>query len=160
MPKHKRPLRPFPLPLFSSPLLSPPPASPTGLFFPEYPPLFQTHIHFCETSVQIPRTTSIEKYPFKMKFHSDTSKLIKVGMVAVGMGFLQSAHAFFRMPCSQPVVVERADPIVNPGAVSGHLHTIMGSSGFNFTEDVGAAQAGQCTSCKVRGITLSIDGIY
>jgi hypothetical protein len=89
-----------------------------------------------------------------MKFRSDASKLTKIGMVAVGMGFLQSAHAFFRMPCSQPVVVERADPIVNPGAVSGHLHTIMGSSGFNFTEDTSSAQAGQCTSCKVRQIII------
>jgi hypothetical protein len=87
-----------------------------------------------------------------MKFHSDTSKLAKIGMVAVGMGFLQSAHAFFRMPCSQPVVVERADPIVAPGGISGHLHTVMGGSGFNFTEDTTTALAGQCTSCMVRGI--------
>ena len=34
--------------------------------------------------------------------------------------------AFFRLPCADPLVVERADPIVNPGAVAGHVHTIMG----------------------------------
>ena len=70
-------------------------------------------------------------------------------MFFVGMGLFHSAHAFFRMPCSQPVVVERADPIVNPGAVSGHLHTVMGGSAFNFTEDQTSALAARCTSCKV-----------
>lgn len=34
---------------------------------------------------------------------------------ALGVASLSGVNAFFRMPCSQPVVVERADPyVVNP----------------------------------------------
>ena len=46
------------------------------------------------------------------------------------LGTLTSA--FFRLPCTAPLVVQRADPIVNPGALSGHSHTIMGGNGFGF----------------------------
>ncbi|KZV98378.1 WSC-domain-containing protein, partial [Exidia glandulosa HHB12029] len=64
----------------------------------------------------------------------------------------QDAHAFFRMPCKQPVVVERADPIVNPGAVSGHLHTIMGgvSKVFDFNMTYDTARASDCSTCMAR----------
>jgi hypothetical protein len=48
-------------------------------------------------------------------------------------------------------VVERADPIVNPGAVSGHLHTIMGGNGFDFTMDYNSTQESTCSSCTVIG---------
>ncbi|TDZ28163.1 hypothetical protein C8035_v001935 [Colletotrichum spinosum] len=59
------------------------------------------------------------------------------------------ATAFFKIPCSRPVVVERADPIVNPGVLSGHLHTIMGGSGFDFSMTYEQARASSCSTCKV-----------
>ncbi|KAI9826765.1 MAG: hypothetical protein M1826_006560 [Phylliscum demangeonii] len=43
--------------------------------------------------------------------------------------------AFWKIPCTSPLVVERADPIVNPGQVSPHVHTIMGGNGFGFSMD-------------------------
>jgi hypothetical protein len=95
-----------------------------------------------------------------MKLGPNASKLVTIGLAIIGTGFFQSAHAFFRMPCSQPIVVERADPILDPGAVSGHLHTVMGSSGFNFTEDYDTAFAGTCTSCLVSKFGISIDASY
>jgi len=85
-----------------------------------------------------------------MKIRSEIPAFMGAGLMVVGMGLLQSAHAFFRMPCNVPVVVERGDPIINPGAVSSHLHHVFGGSGFNFTEDQNAALAGKCTSCMVR----------
>ncbi|KAM0321384.1 hypothetical protein ACHAQA_010148 [Verticillium albo-atrum] len=60
------------------------------------------------------------------------------------------AAAFFVLPCSRPVVVQRADPIVNPGALSGHVHTVMGGSGFNFTMGYDQAISSACSTCKVR----------
>lgn len=62
---------------------------------------------------------------------------------------LPGASAFWRLPCRNPAVIERADPIVNPGAVSSHLHTIMGGNGFDFTMDYNKARASTCSSCIV-----------
>lgn len=64
---------------------------------------------------------------------------------------LFSAHpslAFFKVPCSTPLVIERADPIVQPGAASNHVHSIMGGSGFGFTMDYNMTQTSQCNSCS------------
>jgi hypothetical protein len=56
--------------------------------------------------------------------------------------------AFFKVPCSTPLVIQRADPIVQPGIASGHVHTIMGGSGFGFTMDYNMTQSSQCNSCS------------
>ncbi|KAL2865308.1 DUF1996 and WSC domain-containing protein [Aspergillus lucknowensis] len=61
---------------------------------------------------------------------------------------LELASAFFKVPCSTPLVVERADPIVDPGLAAGHVHTIMGGSGFGFTMDYNQTQESQCSSCS------------
>jgi hypothetical protein len=60
------------------------------------------------------------------------------------------------MPCAQPVVVERSDPIISPGAVSGHTHTIMGGNGFGFAMTYADTQASTCTSCIVTKVKLPI----
>jgi len=62
--------------------------------------------------------------------------------------FAAQADAFFRLPCSSPVVVERADPIVDPNAVSKHVHTVMGSNAFNFTMSYADTQVATCSTCK------------
>lgn len=45
--------------------------------------------------------------------------------------FVPVALAFFRLPCDNVLVHERADPIVSPGKVAGHAHTVSGGSGFS-----------------------------
>jgi hypothetical protein len=52
-----------------------------------------------------------------------------VTLLALGLLFVPSSHAFFRLPCAQPVLNARVDPIVSPGKPSGHMHSIMGSGG-------------------------------
>ncbi len=59
-------------------------------------------------------------------------------------------QAFWKVPCPAPVLRERADPIINPGKVSGHLHTIMGGNGFGFSMDFQQARASSCSSCSVK----------
>lgn len=49
--------------------------------------------------------------------------------VAVSAGLIGGAHAFWRMECPGRVGVARIDPIVNPGEISMHAHSIHGSSG-------------------------------
>jgi Domain of unknown function (DUF1996) len=59
------------------------------------------------------------------------------------------ASAFWRMPCPSRLVTERADPIVSPGIVSAHVHTIVGGNGFGFTMDYAQARSSKCSSCPI-----------
>lgn len=61
------------------------------------------------------------------------------------------AAAFWRLPCGGTLVNDRADPIVNPGGVAGHVHQIMGGNGFDFTMNYSSTQQSTCTTCKVKG---------
>ncbi|KAI9643951.1 hypothetical protein NHQ30_007302 [Ciborinia camelliae] len=65
------------------------------------------------------------------------------------LAFFNHTLAFWRLPCNSPVVVQRADPIVTPGAVSPHVHTIMGGNGFGFSMNYASTQASTCSSCSV-----------
>lgn len=60
------------------------------------------------------------------------------------------AAAFFRMPCPGRIVTERADPIISPGAISGHVHTISGGNGFKFDMTYADTQASDCSSCPIK----------
>ncbi|TVY13974.1 hypothetical protein LARI1_G009154, partial [Lachnellula arida] len=62
--------------------------------------------------------------------------------------FATYVDAFWRMPC---VVSGRArlDPLKYYGAISDHMHTIHGSSGFSDTAATAELLAGDCTSCQV-----------
>lgn len=69
------------------------------------------------------------------------------------LGLLAAASqvtAFFRLPCAAPIVIQRADPVVNPGTVSSHVHTIMGGNGFGFEMDFASTQRSTCSSCIVK----------
>ncbi|RDL35287.1 Uncharacterized protein BP5553_07218 [Venustampulla echinocandica] len=60
------------------------------------------------------------------------------------------AQSMLRFACSQ-LVVERLDPLVNPGAnPSPHLHQIVGGNSFNYsmpTDSYDPAALSTCTSC-------------
>ncbi|ORX99400.1 hypothetical protein BCR34DRAFT_495426 [Clohesyomyces aquaticus] len=60
------------------------------------------------------------------------------------------AAAFFRMSCPGRLVRERIDPIVNPGAVAGHVHTISGGSAFGPSMTFQQARAAKCSSCEIK----------
>ncbi|TFK45567.1 hypothetical protein OE88DRAFT_1113852 [Heliocybe sulcata] len=60
------------------------------------------------------------------------------------------ANAWFRVACTNPLVQERIDPILNPGQnPSQHAHTIQGASNFNPNYDYNNLRASTCTSCEV-----------
>lgn len=48
------------------------------------------------------------------------------------------------------ISVDSADPLISPGEVSAHLHTIIGGNGFNFTHDFDQARASTCSSCRAK----------
>ncbi|KAH7107425.1 WSC-domain-containing protein [Auriculariales sp. MPI-PUGE-AT-0066] len=76
--------------------------------------------------------------------------MLSIAALSLALLFVGDAHAFFRMPCSGPLVVERADPIRAPGKVSSHLHTITGGNGFDFNTTFDAQRASTCSTCKAK----------
>ncbi|KAK3319720.1 hypothetical protein B0T19DRAFT_467379 [Cercophora scortea] len=69
---------------------------------------------------------------------------------AVAVAPAVDAATMLRFSCSQ-LVVERLDPLVNPGMVpSPHLHQVVGGNGFNATMDPARADLSSvatCTTC-------------
>lgn len=80
---------------------------------------------------KLPSLPLLSVAPF---FFSGPSYLLRmiVTLFAAGLLLVPSVNAFWRLPCSQPVVNARIDPIISPGVPSGHSHTIMGSSGASY----------------------------
>lgn len=59
-------------------------------------------------------------------------------------------HGGWKMPCPGTVARERIDPIINPDAVSDHVHRVVGGSGINFTMDYNITRHAGCSSCTVK----------
>lgn len=60
------------------------------------------------------------------------------------------ASAFWRMSCPGRLVLERVDPIVNAGGISGHVHTVSGGSGFGFNTSFSQQRNSACSSCPIK----------
>ncbi|KAN0140551.1 protein of unknown function (DUF1996) domain containing protein [Lactarius tabidus] len=73
-----------------------------------------------------------------------------VTLLALGLLFVPSSHAFFRLPCAQPVLNARVDPIVSPGKPSGHMHSIMGSGAIGIDTTFDDLINSNCTTCMVK----------
>ncbi|KAL8733872.1 MAG: hypothetical protein Q9166_001860 [cf. Caloplaca sp. 2 TL-2023] len=50
---------------------------------------------------------------------------------------------------SGSLVQERLDPLLNPGALSGHVHSVVGGNAFGATMDFATTQSSSCTSVDV-----------
>ncbi|TFK27831.1 hypothetical protein FA15DRAFT_701627 [Coprinopsis marcescibilis] len=48
------------------------------------------------------------------------------------------------------ITTERLDPLVNPGAVSGHVHSVVGGSNFGFEVTTESLVRSQCTSVPIK----------
>ncbi|PHH85187.1 hypothetical protein CDD83_781 [Cordyceps sp. RAO-2017] len=70
--------------------------------------------------------------------------------IALSAAFAAGVDAFWRMECPGRIGLARLDPIVNPGDVSNHVHSIHGSSGFYDNSSCSDLMAGDCTSCRVK----------
>lgn len=70
--------------------------------------------------------------------------------LATSLLLASPAAAFFRMTCPGRLTQERLDPIVSPGAVAGHVHTISGGSGFAANMTYEQARASTCSSCSIK----------
>ncbi|KAJ5177190.1 uncharacterized protein N7482_003067 [Penicillium canariense] len=57
--------------------------------------------------------------------------------------------AFWRLPCRGRTGVARLDPIVDPGEISSHVHSIHGGGNFGMSSDMQTLRESSCTSCAV-----------
>ncbi|TFK68050.1 hypothetical protein BDN72DRAFT_888685 [Pluteus cervinus] len=70
--------------------------------------------------------------------------------VLVFLAFQNVVYAWFRVPCTSPLVHDRIDPIVSPGVIpSNHIHTVHGASNFAANSTYETLRQSQCTSCRV-----------
>ena len=60
------------------------------------------------------------------------------------------ALAFFKLPCDNPLIQERADPIISPGKVAGHVHTVNGGSNFALGSTYETMRKSKCSSCRAK----------
>ncbi|KAF8460206.1 hypothetical protein BDZ91DRAFT_664752 [Kalaharituber pfeilii] len=70
--------------------------------------------------------------------------------VSVAVGVACTATAFWRLPCRSRVALERIDPILTPGNIAGHLHTIHGPNTFSANATYEDLIRATCTSCQVK----------
>ena len=74
---------------------------------------------------------------------------MKSSILALAASLSTPALGTFVVQCYSRLIDERADPVVSPGVASGHVHTIAGGSGFNFTMNYKQAKASQCSTCNI-----------
>ncbi|KAJ7881100.1 hypothetical protein B0H14DRAFT_2706135 [Mycena olivaceomarginata] len=61
-----------------------------------------------------------------------------------------SANAYFLFGMNNVITTERLDPIVSPGKVSGHTHTIVGGSNFRASTNTSYLRQSECTSSPIK----------
>ncbi|KAI1125862.1 hypothetical protein F5Y10DRAFT_222383 [Nemania abortiva] len=66
------------------------------------------------------------------------------------LGMSSVVNGFWRMECRGNTGVARIDPIIDFGKISGHAHTVQGSSGFGMSATYDDLVNGDCTSCAVK----------
>lgn len=65
------------------------------------------------------------------------------------LSLLSGAEAFWRLPCGR-IQLGRVDPIISPGQVSGHVHTVSGPNNFGVSSTSQSLTGAYCTSCPVQ----------
>ncbi|KAJ3812276.1 hypothetical protein F5876DRAFT_37761 [Lentinula aff. lateritia] len=62
---------------------------------------------------------------------------------------LSSVQAYFLVGVRNILVTERLDPILSPGAVSGHTHSVVGGSNFGMNITTDSLRDSECTSMPI-----------
>lgn len=65
------------------------------------------------------------------------------------LAWVASAQAYWLMGIENFITTERMDPVVNPGKVSGHVHSVLGGSNFRFNTNTEALRQSECTSIPI-----------
>ncbi|KAF8813483.1 hypothetical protein BYT27DRAFT_7335099 [Phlegmacium glaucopus] len=60
-----------------------------------------------------------------------------------------SVNAYWLMGIEDFITTERIDPIINPGKVSSHAHSVLGGSNFRFNTSTASLRQSPCTSVPI-----------
>jgi hypothetical protein len=68
-------------------------------------------------------------------------------IAALGLPLIKLAHGqIFTVNC-QPLTIQRGDPIISPGAISAHVHAVIGGTAFQQTMGLNTAVNAKDTTC-------------
>ncbi|KAG9688704.1 WSC-domain-containing protein, partial [Aureobasidium melanogenum] len=73
---------------------------------------------------------------------------LRNSVATLALASIGGVDAFFRINCAK-VQVGRIDPIVNPGALAAHCHTIVGGSNIGVNATFDSLSQSECTSCEI-----------
>ncbi|KAK4964909.1 hypothetical protein LTR66_012202 [Elasticomyces elasticus] len=76
-------------------------------------------------------------------------KSLFVSLILAAIFLVQGATAFWRMPCRSRIGLARLDPLMDPGKLSDHVHTIHGGGNFGISSAPQDLVNSTCTSCAV-----------
>ncbi|KAJ5536109.1 hypothetical protein N7513_009295 [Penicillium frequentans] len=74
---------------------------------------------------------------------------LKTALVAGLAIFSGVADAFWRLPCRGRTGLARLDPIVDPGKISSHVHSVHGAGNFGMSSNSETLRESNCTSCAI-----------
>jgi hypothetical protein len=77
-----------------------------------------------------------------MKFSSEFTLLAVCGYASL-------VNGYWLMGINNFITTQRLDPVVNPGAISGHAHAVFGGSNFGMTTDTDKLLKSECTSVPI-----------
>ena len=71
-------------------------------------------------------------------------------LAALAVPIVAQESSYFVMYSAPPLVVERVDPVISPGQVSNHVHTVIGANGFAPSMDFAQTQKADCSTIPVK----------
>ncbi|GJE85355.1 DUF1996 and WSC domain-containing protein [Phanerochaete sordida] len=81
--------------------------------------------------------------------------VLKTLSTALALAGLASASSHMIMGGLKPIVYERLDPIVNPGALGTHLHAFMGANNVDRSANYAQNRNAKCTSVPFQDVDKS-----
>ncbi|WVN91183.1 uncharacterized protein L203_106440 [Cryptococcus depauperatus CBS 7841] len=72
-----------------------------------------------------------------------------LSVLALVGGAAASSNSFWVVQHGKPLFTSRLDPIISPGGISGHVHSVIGGSAFNPTYTYEHSIAGKSTTANV-----------
>ncbi|KAF7312010.1 DUF1996 domain-containing protein [Mycena indigotica] len=73
-----------------------------------------------------------------------------LGPLLLAATALSGVNGYFLFAMNNVITTERIDPIVSPGKVSGHVHTIVGGSNFRVSTNTSFLRKSECTSSPIK----------